>query len=182
MKNSILLIVTLACLSGCQNLHDKSDVRVSRKTLDKIDPPTPNVITAPAPTQTSAYYLPGTDKVYIAGDRLVAFHETDSQQVLVSKSARRLIAGNAADGDLSYQPALLEKELAEELARSRTINADTRSAIAKMMGVTHQLILATQELTARNKELAQKLEQQVAYSGTLETKLAGVAGADKNKK
>jgi hypothetical protein len=172
MKYSLFLAIGLAALlPGCQSIRDKSDVSVTDATLNRIDPPgTPKTPPAEPKGAADPGAIPGTDKIYYVGDHKIARHETDSRTVLVPEATRRLIAGNAEKGDLSLQPALLDRELAEELARSREINAQNRALMVQMMAASSDLVNAMEQLKKYNFELAQKLEQQIAYSKTLEPK------------
>jgi hypothetical protein len=173
MTKYFIFILALAGLfSGCQSTRDKSDVTVSDATLNKIDPPGRAVSVPPLhPATNNAGMLPGTDKIYFMGDRKVVRQETESRPVLVSESTHRLLVGNAEQGDISYQPALLDRELAEELARSREINVQNRALMVQMISSSTELVNAMDQLKQFNAELARKLEQQIIYSKKLEQKV-----------
>lgn len=171
MKHLIMgLALVVACAGiGCQSASDKSEVHVSGGTLDRVDPP--GLLPKPPvpPPCPADGFLPGADKIYFVGDRKIVRSETESKPVLVPEATRRLLVGNAGEADISYQPALLPRELAEELARSRQINEQNRMLMAQMVTTSRGLVETLEQLKRTNLELAERLERQVAYTQSLGT-------------
>lgn len=180
MRGIVICLVAVATVwnGGCRTVRDGSEPRVSEKTLRLVDPPGVSKKPPAAPEKTVEGYLPGTDKIYFVGDRKVVRAETDARPVLLPEATRRLLVGDGADGDLSLQPALLQRELAEELARTRQINEQNRTLMSQLIEASGKMVAAMEQLKKLNADLAKKLEEQVAYSKSLEEEKAAAEQED----
>lgn len=164
----VIGVIVVACGYGCRTAHDEVGAHVSEKTINKIDPGGVQETPLRPKERVAEGFLPGSEKIYFVGDRIVAREETDAKPVLLPEATRRLLVGNAEEGDLSLQPALLQRELAEELARSRQLNEQNRALMTQMVAGCANLVAAMEEMKKLNLELARKLEQQTAFSKSLE--------------
>jgi len=181
MKLRILLalpIVALA-LGGCANNTHTPRNRpvspVSENTLNKIDPPA-----SPEAAKTNELgvewqgdvVIPGVYRGYIVDGKLVMRKETDPRAVAAPPSSMRFVLGNPQHGEVTYQPAMLEQELAIELMRSREQNARNQQLYQALAVRTNELKRASETMQQNTIALAKQIEGQAAYIKALETKNA----------
>lgn len=158
---------------------------------------TVNNASSQADANDTALVLPGTSRMYFAapsrdplnpkvihGDHVIVRAEEDARPLLASQSARRVVVGNAVDGSLHYAPAVLEREMAEEVARTRTQNAQvlaqneqTKQLVMASAKTLAEVNRANQELRQQNLEIVTALQKQTAYSKDLQDELARMKAA-----
>jgi hypothetical protein len=120
------------------------------------EPQLPDILTVP-----SAYRL------LLVDGHLALVRETDAR-AFRGGSSLRIIAGDAARGELSYEPAPLAQELAAELADSRERTARMNAALETVMQRSRELSERALELEAQGKRLAQLLAASEARVRQLE--------------
>lgn len=172
----ILAFVVGGCASNSAHVPRNRPVSpVSPDTLNKIDPPT-----SPGSAKTNELgvewqgdvVLPGVYRGYIVDGKVVMRKETDPRVVAAPPSSMRFVLGNPQHGEVTYQPAMLEQELAIELMRSRDQNARNQQLYQALAVRTNELKRASEAMQQNTIALAKQIEGQAAYIKALEIKNA----------
>lgn len=124
--------------------------------------------------------VPGTYRQVLVDGSTMLVRETDQRQALVGNRFN-IISGDVSRGDLSFQPALLESELAAELVRQRAATAEMDESSLKMAEQAQELLKATQALARKQTEIvayAEKLRREPKAVNTTKTN-AGTTEVEK---
>jgi hypothetical protein len=101
--------------------------------------------------------IPAAYRLMLIDGRLTLVRETDSQTIDPGPSSLRIVTGDTARGDLSYQPALLPQELAAEVASYKESAARMDNALDSVMQRSRQLSDQAAELETQAKRLGELL-------------------------
>ncbi len=112
--------------------------------------------------------LPASYRLMLVDGHLTLVRETDPQSIEGAPTSLRVVAGELARGDLSYQPGLLPQELAAEVAANRESSARMDNALASVMQRSRELSEQALELNAQSKRMADLLAAAQARIGELE--------------
>jgi hypothetical protein len=183
MKSARLLILTvlLALAAGCASKTAQSKqgaqapgapkLQVSPRVIDLVDPPDasrPRVARADA----DKIVLPACYRLVLVDGKQVLVRETDAQAIQGNPGSLRIVTGEIARGEISYQPGLVDQELAEEVVRTRQSQAAADNAAINLTNQSAEVVAQSKQLQAQNKALAIRLAQIAAYTQSLEEKLA----------
>jgi len=112
--------------------------------------------------------LPASYRLMLVDGHLTLVRETDPQSIEGAPTSLRIVAGEIARGELSYQPGLLPQELAAEVASNRESSARMDNALASVMQRSRELSEQALELNAQSKRLADLLAAAQARVAELE--------------
>jgi len=112
--------------------------------------------------------LPAVYRLMLLDGRLALVRESDARSLRTGSSSLRIVAGEGAGGDPSYQPAPLSQELAAELAASRQRSARLDGALESVMQRSRELSEQALELEAQGRRLAELLAASEARVRQLE--------------
>ena len=173
-------------LSGCALLPSRSALSaaklpakpgvpqtlVSRAALDRVDPPgdrTPRAGLSPPPVAPpEMIVLPAAYRLVVLDGQTVLVRETDEAAMRPAPASMRIVTGEIARGELSYQPALLPQEIAQELVKVRRAHAQHDEAAAEMNRRADELVEQARLMQEQNRILVERLAQIAAYAQVLE--------------
>src|SRR5258708_20394764 len=108
----------------------------SRGALDRVDPPGDRPLRAARPpagiTPPEMIFLPAAYRLVVLNGQTVLVRETDEAAMRPAPASMRVVTGEIARGELSYQPALLPQEIAQELVKVRQAHAQHDESSAAM--------------------------------------------------
>lgn len=101
--------------------------------------------------------IPAAYRLMLVDGHLALVRETDPQTLDPGPASLRVITGEIARGDLSYQPGLLPQELAAEVAANRESAARMDNALDSVMQRSRELSNQAAALQAQAKKLGELL-------------------------
>jgi hypothetical protein len=124
---------------------------------ERAEPDLPEILT-----------LPAVYRLMLVDGRLALVRESDARSLRTGSSSLRIVSGEGAGADPSYQPAPLSQELAAELAASRQRSERLDGALESVMQRSRELSEQALELEAQGKRLAELLAASEARVRKLE--------------
>jgi hypothetical protein len=158
-----IVLAGIAALSGCRNAPSSADFDKYPVSADLIDAPAQAQaprsgagVTTPA--QIRAYrvgrYVDSADSRIMHESHWVFRRESDPQFVLFTAD-EQVHLDPPAHVSPNYAPAVLQTELAHELARQREINARLSGAVETTVGQVDALLAESALLRSRAAELGE---------------------------
>lgn len=121
--------------------------------------------------------IPAEYRLILLDGQLALVRETGTEAARPGHGSLRIVAGEAARPDPSYQPALLPQELAAEVAANRESSARMDNALASVMQRSRDLADQASALEAQGKRLGDLLEAAEARIRELEAARRPAPGA-----
>lgn len=179
--NILLVILSALLISGCATTEQNArkgaqspgqpKSPVSPRVVALVDPPDdtrPRQIAANA----DRIVVPACYRMVIIDGQQTLVRESDEQAIQGNRGSLRVVKGEVARGEISYQPGLIEQELAEEVVRTRQAQAQTDEAAVELTKQSEELMKQSKLMQTQNKILATQLAQLAMYARRLEEQLA----------
>jgi hypothetical protein len=140
-----------------------ASARALDRAFQQESQPSPEAIQLP-----DRIVLPAAYRLLLLDGHLALVRESDAKEFGAGPASLRIVTGEAARGELAYQPGLLTQELAAEVAAGRESSARMEGALDAVMRRSRELSEQAMEIEAQGKRLAELLAASEARVRQLE--------------